>query len=95
MSGYSAHGLIPVLHLDGGEGNINYISVRSVLGHLDPVPLPHHIIGGQLNTGNQTKNHVFKNEQENRSQGSQTGKEINRGFIQQYGKDENNSRSID
>ena len=56
------NGLVPVLHFDRGERDVDHIAVGAAAGHFDPVADHHHIVDRELEAGDQAENGVLKNE---------------------------------
>ncbi len=81
-------GLVPVLHPHGGQGNIDDIAVGAVLGHLDPVPLPHQIHGGDLHPGHQAENGILEDQQQDSGHSPQPGDEEEGAAVGQLRQDE-------
>ncbi len=82
IGGDGGDGTVPVLHLDGGEGEVDDGSVGTVRGHLHPIADFHHLIGRQLNRSYKTKDRVLKHEQQHGRHGAQSGNQ-HRGILTQ------------
>ena len=73
---YGGDGLVPVAHLDGGEGHLLHIAVGPVLGHGDPVAGAQHVVGRELYACHETHDGVFEHEHEHGGRGSQGGEYV-------------------
>ncbi len=56
--------LVPVLDLDGGQCNVDDITVRPVAGHFNPVPFGEHLVGGELDSRHKTQDGILENQHE-------------------------------
>lgn len=72
---YGGYGLVEVLHLDGGERHLFYISVGSILVHGYPVARAQHVVGSKLHAGNKAKDGVLEDQHYYGSRGSESGKD--------------------
>lgn len=72
---YGSYGLVEVLHLDGGERHLFYISVGSILVHGYPVARAQHVVGSKLHAGNKAKDGVLEDQHYYGSRGSESGKD--------------------
>ncbi len=86
---------IEVLHLDGGQRNVNNRAVGIVFGHLNPITDAQHVIGGQLDAGDKSQDGVLKNQKNNSRHRTQSGQQKNRAFINDLSNDDDQSNDND
>ncbi len=82
-------GLVPVLHLDGMQGDVDDISVGIELRHFHPVADANQVIGGDLHTGDQRQQGVLEDQHQHGGHGAQAGEQDQRRAVDQCGDDEN------
>ena len=58
--------LVPVLHLDRVQGNVDHAAVHPDLRHLNPVAHPHHVVRAELHTGHQRQQGILKDQHQHR-----------------------------
>ena len=67
--------LVPVLDLDRGERDLDHVAVGAVLGHLDPVADPNHVVAGELDAGHEAEDRVLEDQQQHRGHRAQAAEE--------------------
>ena len=75
MRRYRRDRLVPVLDLDGMQGHLDNVAVRTESFHLDPVPDPDHVVTGDLYTRHERKDGVAENEQQDRGYSAESGEQ--------------------
>src|SRR3546814_4405175 len=63
MGRYGGDRLVPVLHLDRVQGDVDHITVGIKLRHFDPVADPQHVVRGELDRGDEREDRVLRSEE--------------------------------
>ena len=77
-------GVVEVAHLHRGEGYFLYRAIHACLLHRYPVALVQHVVAGETNTGNKSRDSVLENEHEYCRCRSKSGKQCERVAVDDY-----------
>ena len=65
------------------QADLGHVAVRAVLGHLDPVAHPEHLVGLDLDARDEAEDGVPEDEQEDGGHGAEPGQERRRALLHQ------------
>ncbi len=88
-------GLVPVLHLDGMQRDIDHVAVGIELRHLHPVADADQVVGGDLYAGHQRKQGVLEDQHQHRRHCTEAGEQDQRRTVDQSGDDEDGGDRVD
>ena len=94
ISGYHRNSHIPILHFDGVQIHFQHNSIGIILIHLNPVADADHIIGSQLDSGNESQDRILEDQKQHRGKSTQTDNQVFRRFIHQHTDDGNHHNRI-
>ncbi len=92
IGGNGGDGFVEVLHLDGGEGDIDHVAVGAEFRHFDPVAPGDHPVCGQLHARDEPEDGVLENEHHHGGQRAETAEDQHRRFSDDRGYDKDRSR---
>ncbi len=95
VRGDGSDGLVEILHLHRVQCDVDDVAIGVELRHLDPVAQADHVIGADLNRGDQREDRVLEHEHEHGRHGPQPGKQQQGRAVHQSRYDENGRSAVD
>ena len=95
MGGNGSDRLVPVLDLDGGEGDVDDVAIGPVTGHLYPVPFRQHPVRRELDAGDKAENGVLEDKHEHRGENTHTAEQEDRRLAEKGGQNDDDRGDVE